>query len=471
MKVTGFGKVTGLLVNFSLRKKFGKHGECKFTMSVKDDEATAQLEKVGKSIGVSIVSENPLPVFFGEIKSITLNRKISKTCIEVFAVSDSKKIDEEKHTRVFQNPEKTFADVLNISRLKLQNCELSLSSETAKTKYKNIILQNQETDFEFINRLSKYSGSKLWINDTKQGKIVLKVGDVFDETPRKIEFKKLLSCSIGREKKFKTASFVTREYFPLGSLVQIENDSCKYLITSLELKLIHGADRFFYETEEYSPKKIKIEPVPLEKTVKLKAQILKNKDEKNLGRVQVQVVNVEDEDKEKIWLPYRTPYGGKEGGIVFLPDEKDFVELIYTNGEFFVCSAVRENPLQKECHNVNDKYIGNNFEQRIFLKEKSLEIMSVKNKIYLDKNKIELAVGENKILLDENGIVLQTPKNKISMNDNGIEINSDKNFSLEAGGEAKIFANKSSTFLGKSVTVQAESGEVNISASKIVFSS
>ena len=226
------------------------------------------------------------------------------------------------------------------------------------------------------------------------------------------------------------------------------------MITALELKTVHGADRFFYETEEYLPKKIEINPSPLEKTIKFKAKILKNKDEKNLGRVQVQVIDAEDEDKEKIWLPYRTPYAGKNGGIVFLPDENDLAELIFTNGEFFVCSAIRENPLQKECQNVSDKYIGNNTEQRIFWKEKSLEIMSFENKIYLDKNKIELTAGENKILMDENGISIQTPKNKISMNGNGIEMNSAAPLKVE----------------GKDIVVQAKSGDVNISGSNIKLS-
>ena len=113
MKVTGFGKVTGLLVNFSLRKKFGKHGECKFTMSVKDDEATAQLEKVGKTIGVTIGSENPLPVFFGEIKSVTLNRKIflADECEIIFYLHGG----EEATIKFFSKLYVIHVDILSIS--------------------------------------------------------------------------------------------------------------------------------------------------------------------------------------------------------------------------------------------------------------------------------------------------------------------------------------------------------------------
>lgn len=478
MKVTGFGNFAGFFEEFFLKKNFNAHSECKFRISVKDEEAAAYLEKVGKSFGVMLETENPAPVFFGEIKSVTMERMVSRTCVEVYAIGDSAKIDEEKHSRIFQNPEKTFSDVLNISRLKLKKCELSLAPELAKEKYKNIILQNQETDFEFMKRLAKYARLKIWINDTKQGQIVLKIADCMEKSVCKVDRKKIISCRMGREKNFKSARLVTEEYLSLGSLIQIGNDSCKYLINSLELRMIHGTDKFFYELEEYLPKKIEINPVPLEKTVKLKAHVTKVNDEKNFGRLQVQVDDAEDEDKEKFWFPYRTPYSGKEGGIVFLPDEKDAVELIFSNGEVFVCSALRANPLQKECQNVRDKYIGNNTEQRIFWKEKSLEIISVKNKIYLDKDKIELTVGENKILIENKGITLQTKKNKILLNDSGIETQTEENFKvksnkesgIDAGSKLKLLAKDSANLQGKSVTAKATGGDVNISGSSVKLS-
>ena len=443
MKCTGFEKVSGYMVDFFLRKEFGKHSELKFKMSVRDDEANAQLEKVGQNVGVMLDVKNPVPVFFGEITSVTVERKLGNTCIEVSAVSDSAKIDSDKHTRIFQNPDKTFADILTPARLKIPQCKIELATDLSSANYKNILVQNQETDFEFINRLARYANKKVWINDTKAGQIVLKVADCADDTPRKIELKKIISCRIGREKNLKIARIETQEYFPTGALVQIENYNCKYLVNAVEFRLVHGSDRFFYELEEFTPRKIDINPAPLEKTIKFKAKITNTADEKNLGRVQVKITDAEDEDSKKSWLPYRTPYSGKDGGFVFIPDVGDTVEVIFANGDFFVCSALRENALQKDFQNVADKYIANNSGQKIFFKQESLEIVSAKNKILLDKDKIELTAGDNKILLSGAGIEIKSGS--------GIEIKSGSGTEIKAGSDIAIKTGKDVNISGANI--------------------
>ncbi len=480
MRVLGFDKVNGYFENFSLKKTSGEHSVCKFRMNVHVDEAAALMNKVGEPLAVMLGVENPMPVFFGEIYEIALERAISRTCIEVIAFSDSKKIDEEEHTRLFQNPKKTFGEILNPMRLKLKNCRLNLPDELATKKYEKILLQNQETDFEFIKRLANYCGTRLWIIDTRQGKASFTVGHCLEDSEHRLSQEDIFFCRTSQKKNLKTMHLVTKKYFSLGTTIYVGKNTCKYLITALEIRQIHGADEIFYELEEYKSKNFFINAALLEKTVKLKAHVKNSQDAENFGRIQVQVdsSDAEDEDTEKFWLPYRSPYSGKAGGIVFMPDVGDAVELIFSNNDCFVGSTFRENKLQEECQKVSDKYIGNNSLQRIFWRENSLEILSSENKILLDKNKIEFTVGENKILVDKKSIVLQTPKNKIFLNEKGIKIQSDGELNVNIRNDTTIETNKVLTLKaedsvqikGKSLNAKANSGDVNIKGNNINLS-
>ena len=333
MRVSGFDKVNGYFESFSIKKIFGEHSICKFRMNIRDSEAVALMDKVGQPLGVMLSVENPTPVFFGEIYDIAIERAISRTCIEVVAFSDSKKIDADKHTRIFQNPKKLFGEILNQSRLKLKNCRVNLSSDLAAKKYEKILLQNQETDFEFIKRLANYCGARLWVVDTRQGRAALTVGHCLEDSAHRLSQEDIFFCRVGRKKNLKTMQLVTKKYFSPGTTVYVGENPCKYLITALELRQVHGSDEIFYELEEYKPQAFRITAAPLEKTVKLKAHVKNSRDPENLGRIQVQVDDAEDEDAEKFWLPYRSPYSGKAGGIVFMPDAGDAVELIFSNDD------------------------------------------------------------------------------------------------------------------------------------------
>lgn len=480
MRVVGFDKVNGYFDSFSLKKIFGEHSICKFRMNVNADEAATLMNKIGEPLAVMLGVENPMPVFFGEIYEIALERAISRTCIEVVALSGSKKTDEEKHTRLFQNPKKTFGEILNPTRLNLKNCRLNLPSELAIKKYEKILLQNQETDFEFVKRLANYCGTRLWVVDTRQGKAALTVSHCLEDSEHRLSQEDIFFCRTSHKKNLKTMHLVTQKYFSLGTTIYVGKDTCKYLITALEIRQVHGTDEIFYELEEYKSKKFSFNPAPLEKTVKFKAHVKNSRDAENFGRIQVQVdsSDAEDEDTEKFWLPYRTPYSGKAGGIVFMPDVGDAVELIFSNDEFFVGSTFRENKLQEECQKVSDKYIGNNSLQRIFWRENSLELLSSENKIFLDKDKIEFTVGENKILVDKKSIVLQTPKNKIFLNEKGIKIQSDGELNVNICNDTTVETNKilnlkaegSVQIKGKSLNAKANSGDVNIKGNNINLS-
>ena len=444
MKVRGLGDES-FFEEISVAKAANCHSVCKFIQRVADEKISIYQNAVGKKIEVEL--NEGRPIFFGEVVEVTVEQTFSGIHAEVKAVSDSSKIDEKLETRIFQNPDKKFSDVLNTSRLNISNATVTLDEKFSSQKCPEIILQYDETNFKFINRLAAWKCQRVWVKDTVQGKCELKVATCADDSPNKISQENILRLKIGRREKIRVAELVTAKYFELGRILNFGNDTCKYLIVALEVYQENGVDRVRYTLEELKD----LEPAELCNVapVKLTAKVLDVKDDKNFGRLKVQF-DIEDKDANKIWLPYRTPYSG----IVFLPEKGDAVEFFYTLGECYVDSILRTKILDDECRKdvENEKYLGNNRKQRIFFREKSFEIKSFDTSIFMDDKKIILSVGKNKITLDEKGITVQTggefksevAKNfalKVSGN-----MNSDvaKKISVKAGGE--IVSDAAGTF-------------------------
>ena len=184
---------------------------------------------------------------------------------------------------------------------------------------------------------------------------------------------------------------------------------------------MNGVERFIYDLEEFKDEAIG-DGGAVDVAAKFRAKVIDTNDPKHFGRIKVAFDknDVEDNSTRQTWIPYRSPYSGKNGGIVFLPDVGDLVEVFFIGGECYCGSTLRENPLDAECRNVKEKFIGNNFKQRIIFREKSLDILSFDNKIILDEKKIELTVGENVLRLDEKGITLKNRQNEIALTAKGI---------------------------------------------------
>lgn len=472
MQIKNFAKIE-YLIEFELAKHEGSHSRLNFSASILDSAAEIFFACTGKEI--SVTTDDNEPIFFGRVETVEVENNFGASRVYVSCVSLSIKTDEEKKTRIFHNPEKKFSDVLNTSRLSLESAELKLSKKISSLKNSSVILQNQETNFQFLLRLAKNLGERFWILDTMQQTNFF-IDSCVNKSARKFEREKILSmrhAKIGKQFKI---SIKSQKFFDLGQVVTMENDSTEFVIVGLKIRLEHESYFFYYELEEknISQKNFSDAPI-LEKTFKLHAKIKNVKDPKNLGRVQVIFDDkfVEDMDeKNPLWIPYRTPYGGKNGGIVFIPDKDDAVEVFFMNGEIFCVSAIRENSLDEECKKVEEKYIGNNFKQRIFWKEKSLEFFSDKYKIVMNEKGIELSVGKNSITLTEDGILIKTDKSKISLSkdisahsEEKIELKS-KNFEVASNEKIKLGGSEIFTESNSSTNIKAD-GTLKLAGSKI----
>ena len=120
-----------------------------------------------------------------------------------------------------------------------------------------------------------------------------------------------------------------------------------------------------------------------------------------------------------------------------MPEIGETVEIFYMNGEGYAVSTLRTKTLDDEFRNVKDKYLGNNRKQRIFFREKSLEIKSLETSIFMDDKKIVMSVGGNKIVMDEQGINLKTG-GKFEVSADGAAKVKAGNVEIDSSGTAKI---------------------------------
>ena len=230
MKVRGLGDES-FFEEISVTKAANCHSVCTFKQRVADEKISVYQNAVGKKIEVAL--NEGRPIFFGEVVEVTIEQTFSGIHAEVKAVSDSAKIDAKNETRIFQSPDKKFSDVLNTSRLNISDCTINLDEKISSQKCPEIILQHEETNFKFINRLAAWKCQRVWIKDTVQGKCTLKVATCADDSPNKILQENIVKLKIGRREKIRVAELVTQKYFELGRILHFGNDTCKYLIVAL----------------------------------------------------------------------------------------------------------------------------------------------------------------------------------------------------------------------------------------------
>lgn len=431
-------------------KAANRHGVCKFRQRIGKKDFAAYRGAVGQKIGVEM--DNGRPIFFGEIAEVLIEQNFGGSFVDVTAHSISTKTDEISETRIFQNPDKNFGDILNSTRLNLNGCALTLDEKFSAQKCPEIILQDAETNFNFMRRLAEWKGFRVWVNDTRRGTCTLKVAARADDSTEELADEHIIRLKIGRRGEIRTAELVTDKYFELGRVLKLRGNPCEFLVVAQEIRQVNGGEQIFLQLEEF--KNLPPKNFPATVPVKLTAKVVDINDGENFGRLRVQF-DIEDRDDKKIFLPYRTPYSG----IIFLPEIGDTVEVVYFRGECFVDSVLRTKAVDEEFRKVVDKYIGNNRKQRIFFREKSLEIKSADTSIFMDAEKIVLSVGENKLTLDAQGVTLKTGGKFVA--------DIDKDFSAKVGGKIAAESSSDTTLKTSGKFVAEANGVAQIGGSKV----
>jgi len=416
VKIDGFEEAIGI-IDFVLKKKINCHSEFHLTLRVKDDKTNAFYSMIDKNIEVKD-DDNHL-LFVGYITYMEASFG-HEGRVMITAHSYSRKTDVTFKRRIFQNPNKKYKDIFNsiVNDSGNESFNFSVSEDF---EIQSPVVQNVETDFGFAVRLAERENKYLFVQDAKKPTWVVgrdtgnSNGSIEDEDV--LTFGKLWK-DVGREKRVDGLSVGTKKYIPFGSKVNVNalGSSVEYVVYGLVLE--KKFEEYVYKYEMYNPNNFFLpEKSRANVRVPLLAEVTDNNDKDSKGRIQVKFIDEQfkdmDSDKGKVWITYRTPYTAQTGGIIWLPNKGDTVEVIYNGDSFEAGESVRSEKIAEQFKNPGNKYLAISEESFISYdgKKKSITITvkdgSKANKIYIDGSCIRMEAGGSTIEVDDKGIVLK----------------------------------------------------------------
>lgn len=406
------------------------------TLHLPAKECQKWLDRQGEILAVFAEEADGAPLFFGRVDMVSARSFVGGATAQITAHSCAASEKNVLHRRIFQKRGKIFGDILAAGRLGMKDCALEIDAGLSRLPCAPIIFQN-ESNFDFIRRMALATGRKFWVLDTMENHPALAVKHCLDKTAKKFAEDKIVAArgiTTPRGRRFEVKS---SEYCAPGRFAIIPGVAEKYLVTEMRLTLENERDQYSYKLEEFVEKDLEYDG--REENATFLPGVVKDADDPdNMGRVRFRVAPeyAEDEDDDREWLPWITPYAGAKGGMAFVPEKGDAAHLMLVSGKGAAQGAAHEGALPEEARDVANKYLGNNFGERIIWKENALELRSGESSIILTPENITISLGEGTITLDK------------------------KNLSVNVAGEMEMKGEKISLSASETALAQAKSIEL-----------
>ncbi|MCX4375247.1 MAG: hypothetical protein OSJ61_03660 [Lachnospiraceae bacterium] len=468
LKISGYEDIR--IINFDIIKEVNKHSECMFSFSAGCDDPYGYTDAVGNKISISNGYDY---LFFGIIDNISVDTHQADTIVYVSAMSESISSDNEKHKRIFQNPDKTIKSI--ISYISNED-NLQITTDSDK-KIEEPILQKNETDFTFINRIASENNLMLFVDDTAgENNIRINLcsnpnGDTakIEEKPFKYNIQKI----IGNNSTYQLFSITLHDtFFNLGQLVSFNKQSGYITKVRVYMKdyiiyyeyTVCNCDHICVNFQTDDNCRILL-------SGKITDTDCAESTPKGMVKVDFDCEYIDTEPDKKSWIPYRTPYVANGGGFIFIPDKDDVVQIVYSDNVMWAEQLFNESPISKDFCEFKNKYIANVFSKIITFAEDNLELSAKDTKIKLTDDSITLLSGDSQICMNNDQISLNVKDSKIVINKDSVLIDSnksrmllDKKASIETDDHITI--NSKGDFLLKSKNTKCDSnGGISFKAS------
>ncbi len=333
--------------NFMILEENGAHNVCTVTFKIAPRKAEAFLLAAEQRVRVEIASDSGDRIMEGVISAVTVDYGITLTTAEVCITSESLLLQEKGKNRIFQNPHKTYADILeSFPEVEIGKCE------NLNDTVEEILYQYQVDDFTFLKYLAAHCKCGIWI--TEEGKVsfgeINSVRELSDSET--IYQNSILKKKITASKQCRKAEILTMEQFPNGSKLILEGT--EYVICGVCVYEKYDKPYFRY-TALTKPDYAFALQYPA--ALYTEARVTCHEDPEHLGRIQVEFSDFQDEASEKTWIPYLTPYvGTHQGGVVALPDVDDHVIVCLSDGAVYAINSIRKDVLPENCCDVGKKH-------------------------------------------------------------------------------------------------------------------
>ena len=439
-------KCRGRITETEVIKECGNHARTLITV-IPDDmrniDSMLSFAKIGENVEVSL--DDSL-IMCGTVYDISGAIKYTGAAVRLEVVSDSSEADTTKASRIYQSTKKNIQTIFD--KLSNDRYKITFKGDTSSKLIEDIVIQNNETDFEFVSRIAAYFDLKVFVCSDERGICNIIVSDALSNMIR-LDEKKILAFSAEFDQYHEILDIEYSDYIELGTQVTLNGNN--YVVVRVRAIRKDDNDRFFYRMENQ-----KIAQNTNSHSTNLisvgKAKVTDNRDPENLGRIQVDFLDVEDIlNDTKAWIKYINLFTANSGGIIMIPDIDEYVEVLCQNNECFAYGCVREQKISDKVNDPEDKSVllfdrmlSNTKEALLFETEKYSAKLN-DNEAYFKNDNCCIRIKPDKFILENKSSVIQvgTDKLHIAVNDSGcIEVSDDSILSRTSNSKFKLDASK-----------------------------
>lgn len=403
-------------------------------------------------VKITTSAEGQPPILFcGVVSNAGINYAGDYAVLELNLISSSYMLDIKKNKKSFQNTGMTYEQILN----SILAGKANLNFEVTDKAIGSLIMQYNETDWEFIKRMAAVFNAPVITSVTSEipditigipivggnqsiGEAEFTYGINGEQYSSTVMNSKVQGNVMQED--FAGTSAVSYQYGFLGQGANCGGNSQK--VKGVSCSLVDG---ILKTNMNVANETAFVQPTVTNKQSSgrmFKGTVKAVK----LDKVQVHITDIDPEydGGGTYWFPYSTAYSSSDGsGFYCMPEVGDTVRVFFPSdkeGDAFAASSVNVSPLDNPKH----KKWKNTTGKEILMTEEGLFITCMEKKIF-----INLLDDEGITIYSEKNIYITTTANMNIKADKELIIESEKSISLGTG-ESNITMDKEKITIGAS---------------------
>lgn len=408
-----FQKITKL----KLVRELNEHAKLCISGIIDEENVDKYVETADgeSSIAISVKDDknSVTNVFQGIVTNIQVNAEQEVRTLEIEALSRTFLMDIKKHNRTFQNKNSSYGDVLNIVNKGYSNISM-MDNVTNETKIDKLIVQYEETDWEFVRRLASHFNVPV-VPECQLENLKYSIGNSGSSTKYELdEFNYAIKKGL-QEYRIKAGNdleglddinlisyeVVTNKIMNLYNSVSFKGRNL-YVYKS-EMELIKGGISNKYTLREDKGIRVRKQYNNRIVGISLDGNIIDTKND--VVKINLKIDGNQNKGEAR-WFPYSTVFSSPDGtGWYCMPENGDAIRLYFPDNDERNGYAISSTNLQSSNNEKRSdpaiKSIGTKYGKEVVMKPGAVEIIGNGNLLMrlTDDGGIEVK-SDKKIVLD-----------------------------------------------------------------------
>lgn len=348
MKLSSIDENRAFILEITLLKKVNHHTSLTVELDLYDWDYWNDLQKMLLT-QVTLEDDTTL-LACGVVTGVVADFLPHKRIVTLHLSSLSCEFDKLKENRVFHAQNQGWKDIFSyLSEKSKPDLNVEIDKDIPKSVFneaqkQGILLQQQETDFQFLVKVAEKLDVFLFVKDTNKKSCGLLLGPSLSQSNKSIELEDFLSVSQSMTEHETIIKAKSEVFLEFGDRVIVSG--FPYIVT--EMKSHYYQQVTTYEYVLYR-RLTKVTSLYMETAHLGVCKVISNEDPDRLGRLQVECMDMEDtKPKEPVWISYLPQLTEKDKGVICMPDPEELVYVILRGTVGYVTGCVRKDAIQEE---------------------------------------------------------------------------------------------------------------------------